>query len=189
MGYAAVLLALYIFYLDYYLKVPWREHKTITAWCCLGYGILNVVMYGWSWFGGDAGLVFEGRREGKRRAGLRVYSLPPHRKYEPVYRMVVYQAVGGGTEEKKKEVTVPFTSFFQGDGTFVSGEFERWFKGQVPELLTESGKVETGSEVKGELQNGELENGDVIQVQSPSTATGSQAVEDTSTKKRTKKRE
>lgn len=130
-------------------------------------------------FGGEGGLVFEGSRGGKQSAAVRVYSLPPHRKYEPVYRMVVHVRIGAG-EERKRELVVPFTRFFQADGTFVSGEFERWLRDEFPELLVEGGKVQT-IEANGV-------DADVIAVETPIRSTGSQVSEGSQAKNRTKRR-
>lgn len=140
-------------------------------------------MMAWSVLGGEGGLIFEGSRGGKQKAAVRVYSLAPHRKYEPVYRMVVYQQIGAG-QESMRELVVPFTRFFQADGIFVSGEFERWLRGEFPELLVEGGNVQA-LEAKGVFADADAE---VIAVETPSRSTGSQVLEGSQTKNRTKRR-
>lgn len=179
LGYTAVALALYIFYLDYYLKVSWTDHKVVTAWVVLAYAILNAAMTGWTW-SMERGIVFEGTRSSKDTTNLRMYSLPPHRKYEPTYRLVVEWTKNG--VPGRKELVTPFTLFYQGDGTFVSGEFERWLKGQLPEVFP--------GNADGNAKQ-ELEEGDVIIVDTPSksTASGNEPVDGTpGAKKRSKKR-
>lgn len=62
---------------------------------------------------------------------LRIRSLAPHRKYDPVYRVVAAWSLAEGGE-KVVEKTVPFTRFFAEDGVFVHAEFETWLCQELP---------------------------------------------------------
>lgn len=183
-------------------------------------------MFAWSasWGGGEGGLIFEGSRKasagqsnGKCQvtpAKIRLYSFPPHRKYDPTYRLVVYLTYGasvaaptwsggsvarggsvaggsmgggGGSGEEKRELTAPFTSFFQADGTFVSGEFERWLKGQLPEVLGEGGQAARSAGAEAAQIEKDIEDDDIIKVQTAGNTTG-RDLEESSAKRRNRKR-
>lgn len=79
-------------------------------------------------------MVFKGSR--KDGASLEVYSLAPHRKYDPVYRMLLKWKGKSGKQEEK-EVKVEFTKFFSEDGLFVPARFEDWLRVVVPVLWSE----------------------------------------------------
>lgn len=78
--------------------------------------------------------MFKGSR--KDGATLEVYSLAPHRKYDPVYRMLVKWKGKSGKQEEK-ELKVEFTKFFSEDGLFVPARFEDWLRLMVPVLWGE----------------------------------------------------
>lgn len=78
--------------------------------------------------------MFAGAR--KDGTSLKVYSLSPHRKYDPVYRLLLDWTEKGGSA-KSKEVSVEFTKFFSQDGLFVPNRFEGWLKEAVPVLASE----------------------------------------------------
>jgi len=131
LGYSSVLIAAYLFYLDYYLKIPFRLHKVTAAWCGLGYFLLNGALTAWIWLV-EKGVVFEGSR--KDGVSVKVYSLgmAGKRKWEPVYRLVLVWEGGKGGKGGRKEVEVGFEGFFEGNGMFVPARFEEWLRGVMP---------------------------------------------------------
>jgi hypothetical protein len=137
LGYSSVLIALYLFYLDYYLKIPFRLHKVTAAWCGLSYFILNGALTLWIWQV-ERGMVFAGTR--KNGSGLKCYSLNPKRKYEPQYRMLVEWTDASG-KRGSKEVVGEFVKFFQEDGVFAPARFEEWVRQVVPGLQGEKSEV------------------------------------------------
>lgn len=137
MGYSAVSVAAIIFYLDYIKKVDFHDIKLITTVAVIVYFFLNGVLQLWLWLG-DNGEVFLGARgEEGHEQRLRICSLPPPRKYEPIYHIVIYT----GTFENmgnEKEVSTPLTNFFTSDGYFVHSEFEKFLRREIP-LLDSTG--------------------------------------------------
>lgn len=135
-GYAAVAIALYIFYLDYILKIKFQDVKGVTTLAVVAYFILNGSLTLWQWFG-ERGLIFSGTRtEDSSTLTLKLHSHAPHRKYEPTYRLTASWTVVGGSAAAEKsgtlEVKAPFTNFFASDGHFVPEQFENWLRKAVP---------------------------------------------------------
>jgi len=112
-------------------KVEFVAIKSLTAYAVVAYFTLNGALTLWTWFG-DKGEVFAGSRfaRGKTTA-LRVRSLAPHRKYDPVYRIVATWDGAADGEMVEVERTVPFTRFFAEDGVFVHAEFEAWLRREL----------------------------------------------------------
>ena len=114
--------------------------------------ILNGALTAWIWLG-EKGIVFSGARKEKstgQTSSLQLYSRPPHRKYEPIYRLEVIWTYGAAEKPKTIEVTAPFTKFFAADGYFVPAAFEIWLREAIPGLgdpaaATGIQKVEGGS--------------------------------------------
>lgn len=110
--------------------------KGVTTLAVVTYFILNGALTLWLWFG-ERGLIFTGSRaEGSSKVTLQLHSQPPHRKYEPTYRLTASWKVEGGSSAAEKsgnlEVKVPFTRFFASDGHFVPDEFEAWLRKTIP---------------------------------------------------------
>jgi len=126
-----VAIAVYLFYLDYVKKVEFVNIKSLTTYAVVAYFILNSALTLWTWFG-EKGEVFAGSRFAKgKTTSLKVRSLAPKRKYDPVYRIVAtWEAFGDETKEVEK--TVPFTRFFTEDGVFAHAEFEAWLREELP---------------------------------------------------------
>jgi len=142
-----VLIAAYLFYLDYYLKIPFRLHKTTAAWCGLAYFVLNGALTAWIWLV-EKGVVFEGRRRDGVR--VKVCSVAPKRRYEAVYRLVVAWEGGKDGGRKEVEVDVGFEGFFEGNGMFVPKRFEEWLRSVVPVLRDEgAANVESKASTSG----------------------------------------
>ena len=148
-GYSAVAVALYIFYLDYILKIKFENVKGVTALAVVAYFILNGALTLWLWFG-ERGLIFTGSRtDGLSTVTLKLHSHPPHRKYEPTYRFTASWTVEGGRSALEKsgtlEIKAPFTNFFAADSHFVPEKFEAWLRKTIPvtaRSLEDLGKVE-----------------------------------------------
>ena len=193
-------IALYIFYLDYYLKVPWSEHKDITVYAVYAYFILNCSLSAWIWFG-ERGVVFVGSRskgkDGASALTLRLGSHAPKSKFEPVYRLAAEwtATTSAGKEEKGRvDAEAPFRLFFQADGTFVSGEFERWLQKTVPVIAGSRAAVAGGGDKMGPkvvIDNPPSEDDDVIRVE-PATPmpkqSGRESTPGGTAKKRSKKK-
>jgi len=131
LGYSSVFLALYLFYLDYYLKIPFRSHKVAAAWCALGYFILNGGLTAWIW-AVEKGIVFAGTRA-RDGVDLKVYSVSPKVKGTPGYRLLVeWTEKGKGSVSEEREAE--FVKFFAEDGTFVAERFETWLREVLPVL-------------------------------------------------------
>ncbi|KAB8356365.1 hypothetical protein FH972_023949 [Carpinus fangiana] len=127
LGYTAVAIALYIFYLDYILKQSFDDTKLLTTYAVVVYFLLNGAFTAWLWFV-ERGLVFHGQRGSET---LQIRSHAPHRKYEPTYRVTTNWTSAAGKAESK-EVSVPFTGFFTADGYFAPAEFEAWLRKELP---------------------------------------------------------
>jgi len=154
LGYSSVFLALYLFYLDYYLKIPFRSHKVAAAWCALGYFILNGGLTVWIW-AVEKGIVFSGTR-GRDGVELKVYSVSPKVKGTPVYRLVVeWTEKGRGTVSEEREAE--FVRFFAEDGTFVAERFEAWLREVLP-VLKRSEEESAGSGADGTTSGVEVGN-------------------------------
>lgn len=129
-GYSAVAIALYTFYLDYVLKKDFADTKAFTTLAVIAYFGLNAALTLWTWFG-EKGLIFEGSRTGKSPATLQIHSLVPHRKFDPTYRISATWTAKGG-RQTTRELTVPFTRFFAADGLFVPAAYEAWLRKEIP---------------------------------------------------------
>ena len=82
-------------------------------------------------------MIFDGTRsEGSTKISLKLHSHPPHRKYEPLYRLTGSWTVDGASSGAQKsgslEVKALFTDFFASDGYFVPDRFETWLKKAIP---------------------------------------------------------
>lgn len=135
-GYSAVVIAAYIFYLDYILKKDFADTKQLTLYAVIAYFILNGALTGWIWFV-EKGIVFTGERGDELLLKLR--SLPAHKKYDPVYRLIATWNAKAKASETR-EISAPFPKFFSEDGYFVAQEFEGWLKTELPML---TGEVES----------------------------------------------
>lgn len=112
------------------LKQDFADTKRFTTLAVIVYFVLNGGLTLWIWLG-ERGLIFEGVRTGKHETSLEIRSLPPHRKFDPTYRISVAWRDGGG-KRIEKEITVSFTRFFTGDGTFAPAEYEAWLRKEIP---------------------------------------------------------
>lgn len=147
LGYSAVAIAGYIFYLDYVLKQEFADTKTLTLYAVVAYFVLNSALTLWIWFG-ERGIVFAGSRAESKKTtlNLKICSNLPHRKYSPVYRLAVSWRGAGPSEAK--ELEAPFTMFFTSDGYFAPAEFEAWLRQEIPLIGSKGsgkGAIEDGS--------------------------------------------
>lgn len=81
--------------------------------------------------------MFSGSRKEKstgQSSTLQLYSRPPHRKYDPVYRLEAIWTDGATGAPKILEATAPFMKFFSADGYFVPAAFETWLRESIPGL-------------------------------------------------------
>ncbi|KAI9720731.1 MAG: hypothetical protein M1828_005522 [Chrysothrix sp. TS-e1954] len=141
LGYSAVLIALYAFYQDWYLKLEFQAIKGTTFAAVCAYFILNSALTGWIWLV-ERGCIFQGSRvEGGKwgRRTLTVRSHAPSKKFEPVYKLEVSVGWSGGKprEGRKAELQAPFTRFFTVDSYFAPAAFEAWLQEQLPWLMNE----------------------------------------------------
>ena len=111
-------------------KIKFVDIKTTTTLAVVAYFTLNGLLTLWLWFG-ERGLVFAGNRgEGWEKVELKLRSLPPHRKYDPVYRLKVsWEGAGSKGENEVKE---EFRKFYMADGTLQASAFEEWLRRAVP---------------------------------------------------------
>lgn len=134
LGYVAVVIALYIFYLDYILKKDWKETKWIVWIGVPIYFALSSALTLFQWFV-EKGVIFEGTRSepGGSTTALRVASNAPSSKYDPVYNVTVSWTVSGGAGKSGSlSLTTPMTKFFTSDGFFSPSDFEAWLKHEIP---------------------------------------------------------
>ena len=118
-GYSAVLLAVYAFYIDYIQHQSFAQQKPYLWIAVPLYFLLNGGLTVYVWIV-ERGCVFHGTRKATDadvgvkggRIGLRIDSHAPKRKYEPTYRLDVYVKRGDAAEEKK-ELNAYFTKFFR----------------------------------------------------------------------------
>ncbi|KAL9085079.1 MAG: hypothetical protein Q9159_004894 [Coniocarpon cinnabarinum] len=133
LGYSAVAIALYIFYLDYVQKIKFTDIKTTTTLAVLAYFSLNGLLTLWMWFV-ERGEIFKGqRRDGDTTVDVKIRSLPPHRKYDPLYRLIISWSSNNQPEKSaERDVTAPFSKFFSTDSKFIPAAFEAWVKEVLP---------------------------------------------------------
>ncbi|KAI9662125.1 MAG: Alpha subunit of the F1 sector of mitochondrial F1F0 ATP synthase [Alyxoria varia] len=189
LGYGAVAIALYIFYLDYVQKKEFVDTKGVTLIAVIAYFILNGFLTAWIWLG-ERGIIFEGTRaetsggRGKSSSSkpittLQFHSHQPHQKYSPTYRLSATWNVTGAngysdpSKSGSKEISAPFTNFFASDGYFVAEEFEAWLKREIPVLEKPPG-------VTGRVENVTAQNSDLLQGQGRQGADGNATGESTS---------
>lgn len=170
LGYSAVLIALYTFYLDYILKLDFVDTKTFTTYAVVIYFILNSALTLWIWFG-EQSAVFVGSRPSSAPGAsqtLKIQSTGPKKKGDPVYAL---SATWTNSEDAQKvtqcNVLAPFTRFFSADGKCVHAEFEAWLRQEMPLLSTATTvkKESTTTPLKKEnMSNGTADAEDVIEV-------------------------
>lgn len=93
----------------------------------IAYFSLNAALTYWIW-GVEAGAVFAGRHV-ESGATVRFASRTPAGRYEPVYCLSVTTETGG--KRVVEEVRGEYARWFDGEGRFVAGGFQRWLAGGV----------------------------------------------------------
>ncbi|KAI4211232.1 MAG: hypothetical protein LQ351_005916 [Letrouitia transgressa] len=139
LGYSAVVIAGATFIADY--KLGWDATKVGTFWAVIAYFILNGALTIWIW-GVEKGKVYIGERDDTL---LSIASSVT--KHKPVYRIKVRYSERKG-DWQTKELSAPFTTWFDADGHFKALPFQRWLASQIPIV----GKADTQKAQKSGLK-------------------------------------
>ncbi|GAB7328139.1 hypothetical protein MBLNU13_g00168t1 [Cladosporium sp. NU13] len=122
-GYLAVIIAGATFVADY--KLGWEATKGWTAVAVAAYAILNGFFTYWLWFV-EAGLVFEGSKDGKK-----VTFHSKTLKNDPTYYIDVTTSSPSSPSTSTRQIRTPFATWFTADGYFVAKPFQQWIASSV----------------------------------------------------------
>ena len=157
LGYTAVAIAAATFYLDH--RLGWEATKAATLWAVLVYFGINGALTVWIW-AVEAGTIFCGSHSGTEvcdtpsrsfniwRAGanaeahvVQIKISSRVEKHSPIYRLSV-STRARGAPWTAREISAPFTSWFDDDGRFVALPFQQFLASSVPVIgMADPGKA------------------------------------------------